>query len=79
MIATMLIAVLFQLDAQPLCFDVDVRELCCPNACAVRARRLPSDADRVLRACMRELGCSDTSIRAATVLMNCDCFPERGA
>lgn len=50
----------------------DVRLLCCPSACAVKRDRMQSDANRVLRACMRSLGARG---EAATVGMVCGCEP----
>ncbi len=70
MIPTLLIAALFDLPPVPMCFTSEVREVCCPSACAVRAKHMPSDGDRVLRACLEGLGCSDKS---ATVGMLCNC------
>lgn len=70
MFPSMMIALLFDLEPAPMCFTSEVRETCCPAACAVRARRMPSDGDRVLRACLRSLGCPDDG---ATVGMRCNC------
>jgi hypothetical protein len=58
-------------EADPLCFSSNVRELCCPSACAVRAKRMPSDADRTLRACWMSLGCKGSA--PSSVGMFCDC------
>jgi hypothetical protein len=58
-------------DADSLCFSSDVRSMCCPSACAVRAKRMPSDGDAVLRACWASLGCRGSA--PSSVGMFCDC------
>jgi len=70
MFPSMMIVALFELPPVPMCFTSEVQEACCPSACAVRAKRMPSDGDRALRACLRGMGCEDES---ATVGMRCEC------
>jgi len=55
------------------CFQSDVHVYCCPSACAVRNSPKWSDADKVLRSCMRSVGCSDSESKGATVGMRCSC------
>ncbi len=76
MIATLLIVTLFGLEAEPMCFASDVKALCCPSACAAKNSPKWSQADDILRSCMRGLGCK-SGIDSATVGMRCDC-PSKG-
>ena len=73
MIPSMMLALLFDLEPSPMCFASEVRELCCPAACAVREKRMPTDGDRVLRACMAGLGCSEGESKSATAGTRCGC------
>ena len=59
--------------AEPVCFASDVKALCCPSACAVKASPKWMQADQVLRSCMRGLGCSDSESKGATVFNRCNC------
>jgi len=58
---------------QGACFQSDVRQMCCPAACAVRNSPKWSDADKVLRACMKGIGCGESESKSATVPMRCEC------
>lgn len=69
----LLIALWFQQPAEPMCFASDVQKLCCPSACAMKASPKWTEADGVLRACMKGIGCSEGESRGATVFMRCDC------
>ena len=61
-------------EPQALCFQSDVKKLCCPSACAVKkSKGKMGQGDAVLRACMRGLGCSESESRSADVFMRCDC------
>ena len=71
MMAALLLGV--DLDASPLCFASDVRKLCCPSACAVKDSPKWTEANDVLRGCMRGIGCRDDDSRGATVAMRCEC------
>lgn len=57
----------------PLCFQSDVKTLCCPSACATKASPKWERANEVLRACMKGIGCSDSESKGATVGMKCNC------
>jgi hypothetical protein len=65
-------ALWFATQAEPMCFSSDVRQLCCPSACAVKRSPRWSGADEVLRACMVGIGCK-SEVRGATVGMRCEC------
>lgn len=69
MLQSALLILLF--EAQPVCWASDVAALCCPTACATKASPRWSQADEVLRSCMRGLGCS--RVEGATVGMRCGC------
>ena len=69
----LLIALWFDLAAQPLCFASDIKTLCCTSACAAKASPKWTQADQVLRACMKGIGCSDSDSKGATVFMRCEC------
>ena len=56
-----------------LCFMSDVQKLCCPSACAVKDSPKWTDANEVLRACMRGIGCSEGDSKGASVFMKCNC------
>ncbi len=58
-------------DAVPLCFQSDVKQLCCPSACAVKNSPKWTEANDVLRACAKGIGCK--SVDSWTVGMRCDC------
>jgi hypothetical protein len=60
-------------QAEPVCFNSDVKALCCPSACAVKRSLKWSKADETLRACMKGIGCSDSESKSATVFMRCSC------
>lgn len=55
------------------CTMWDVKDICCPSACAAKKSSRWADADRVLQSCMKGLGCSDSDVNGATVFMKCDC------
>jgi hypothetical protein len=61
------------LSTSGACFQSDVRALCCPSACAVKSSPKWSEADQVLRSCMRGLGCNDSESKGASVAMKCSC------
>ena len=61
------------LDAVPMCFSSDVKQLCCPSACATKSSPKWSQANDVLRACMKGIGCGDGESKNATVGMKCNC------
>ena len=73
MISAFLLVAFFNQDAEPMCFTSDVRTLCCPSACAVKKSPKWDQADSVLRACMRGIGCSESDSKGATVFMQCNC------
>lgn len=77
MIATLLIASLFGFEAEPVCFSSEVQALCCPSACAVRNSPKWTEADDVLRACAKGIGCK--SVDSWSVSMRCNCPPKSGA
>ena len=52
------------------CFSSDVRELCCPSACAAKRLSRWQSADQVLRGCEHMLGCVPSS---ASVSWKCGC------
>jgi len=62
---------LFALNAAPMCFSKEAKELCCPTACKVRQdpHRWP-EANQRLRECLRSVGCHDDT---ATVSGKCEC------
>lgn len=75
MLATLLFSMNLDDDAPgaPMCFASDVKQLCCPSACA--AKNTPgkwTQANEILRGCMRGLGCK-SGVDSATVGMLCDC------
>jgi hypothetical protein len=73
MIATLLIVTWFGLETpEQMCFESDIKALCCPGACAAKNSRKWSQANDVLRGCMRGLGCK-SGVDTATVGMRCDC------
>ncbi len=51
------------LEAVPMCFSSDVKQLCCPSACGTKNSPKWTQANDVLRGCMRGLGCGDTRLR----------------
>lgn len=53
-----------------LCFTSDVKAYCCPAACGVKNSPKWYDADKVLRTCMKSLGCGSSD---STVNMTCNC------
>ena len=61
------------LDAVPLCFSSDIKQYCCPSACATKNSPKWTQADQVLRGCMKGIGCSDGESKGATVGMKCNC------
>jgi len=61
------------LDAAPMCFSSDVKQLCCPSACATKNSPKWPQANDVLRACMKGIGCGDGESKNATVGMKCNC------
>jgi hypothetical protein len=63
----------FHLEAMPMCFSSDVKQLCCRGACSAKNGTKWSQANDILRGCMRGLGCSDSESKGATVFMRCDC------
>ena len=63
-------------DAVPMCFASDVKQLCCPSACATKNSPKWTVANDVLRACMKAIGCSDGESKDATVGMRCECRRE---
>jgi hypothetical protein len=73
MLPELLLVAFFSQDAEPMCFNSDVKKLCCPSACAVKNSPKWDEADTVLRACMRGIGCSDSESKSATVFMQCTC------
>jgi hypothetical protein len=70
---TVLIATLFVLESEPMCFSSDVQSLCCPAACATRSGPKWSQADDVLRSCAKGIGCSNSETKGASVFMRCNC------
>jgi len=62
-----------ELEPVPVCFASDVKSLCCPSACTVKSSPKWPQADAVLKACMRGIGCSAGESKAATVFMRCEC------
>lgn len=71
---TLVFVMLFAEPAEQVCFASDVTKLCCPTACKVKNDSAHwFDADKVLRGCMRGIGCSDSESKSATVGMRCDC------
>jgi hypothetical protein len=74
MLATLLIATLFGIEAEPVvCFSADVQRLCCPAACAAKAGKDWTRADDILRGCMRGIGCGESTTSGATTFMRCGC------
>lgn len=61
------------LDAVPQCFASDVKQLCCPSACATKNSPKWTQANDVLRSCMKGIGCSDSDSKNATVGLRCEC------
>jgi hypothetical protein len=61
------------LDVVPLCFSSDIQKFCCPSACAVKNSPKWTQADGVLRGCMKGIHCSDGESNGATVGMKCNC------
>ena len=59
--------------ADPLCFSSDVKTVCCPGACAAKNGPKWTQANEILRGCMKGLGCSDDENKGATVFMRCEC------
>ena len=58
--------------ATATCSSFDVRELCCPGACA--ARHLPGSRENaILRQCMVGLGCAPSETDGATTFQHCAC------
>ena len=57
--------------ANAACFQSDVRQLCCPAACAAKNSPHWYQADSILRGCMRGMGCQGSE--TATVGMRCGC------
>ncbi len=62
---------LLLLNTSGACWQSDVRT-CCESACRIRGAHY-FERDRILRACMRSSGCSDSETQGATVGMRCDC------
>lgn len=61
---------------EPLCFQSDVKALCCPSACAAkRDVHLWPRANDVLRGCAKGIGCK--SVDSWTVGMRCNCDAPR--
>jgi hypothetical protein len=60
-------------DAVPMCFASDVKALCCPGACVAKIGPKWTQANEILRGCMKGLGCADGESKSATVFMKCDC------
>ena len=71
MLAVLLLGL--NLDAVPLCFSSDIKQLCCPSACATKNSPKWTQADQLLRGCMKGIGCSDGESKGATVGMKCTC------
>jgi len=61
------------LEGVPMCFMSDVKQLCCPSACATKNSPKWTQADQVLLGCMKGIGCSDGESKNATVGMKCNC------
>lgn len=59
-------------NVEEMCFSSDVRAFCCPSACAVKARRMPSDANAVLRGCWASLGCRGSAPSSVAMYCNCE-------
>lgn len=59
------------LDASPMCFQSDVKKLCCPSACAVKDSPKWAEANDVLKGCARGIGCKE--VGGWTVGMRCQC------
>jgi len=57
--------------AEPVCLQSDVKQLCCPSACAVKGSPKWTQADGVLRVCAKGIGCKH--VDGWTVGMRCDC------
>ena len=55
------------------CMASDVRDVCCPGACAAKNGPNWTRADDILRGCMRGLGCEESDVRGTSVFMACDC------
>lgn len=62
-----------KLDVVPMCFSSDVKQLCCPSACAAKDSSKWTQANDVLQACMKSIGCRDGESKNATVGMRCAC------
>ena len=69
--ATMLLGL--NLEVVPMCFSGDVKQLCCPSACATKNSPKWTQANDVLRGCMKGIGCSDGESRNVTVGLECNC------
>jgi len=63
--------------ADPVCLQSEVRQTCCPSACAAKKSPHWYKADSVLRGCMKGLGCSDADSKGATVFMKCNCARQK--
>jgi hypothetical protein len=58
------------LNTEATCFRSNVVELCCPSACAIKAKRNQQAATQALHWCAASLGCRDFSW---SVGMTCGC------
>ena len=55
------------------CASWDIKDNCCPAGCAAQNGTNWPKADKILRGCMRGLGCPESDVKGATVFMKCDC------
>lgn len=57
----------------PTCTTWNVRDYCCPAACAAYKSANWERANPVLRGCMAGLSCSESERSAASVELTCNC------
>jgi len=70
---TVLFVLLLASTASASCFDSDVKQLCCPSACAAKkSSKFWPEADHVLQQCMVSIGCGEKS-SSSSVFMKCNC------
>lgn len=60
-------------EGRPGCASWNVRDECCPGACAAKNGPNWSKADAILRGCMRGIGCGAEESGRATVFSECTC------
>lgn len=70
LLAIALFSTLLNQEAEPMCFASDAKAMCCPSACAVKAKRGPTEADKVFGACWASLECKEL---APSVFIGCGC------